>query len=168
MRANDIETPSTTPASEIRRTALTSRAHTRRWRLAVSCVLAIALAGCGGRSELAGADTAQEEQATAGGEVNGAAAQPALAFHGEDLALVESYHDDMAGLTQELSDAMTLGTGIDCDLASLLEDRICDLSDRICDIARRHPDNEGVTAKCSDGQDRCERAGDSVAESCRR
>ncbi len=56
--------------------------------------------------------------------------------------------------------------GPDCDTASGLRDRICDLSTRICDIAQRHPDDAEVRTRCQDASERCERARTDVEAAC--
>jgi hypothetical protein len=115
------------------------------------------LVGCGGAYS-----EGYEEGATQGGEV---APQPML-VQPEEAALIDNYPREMDDLAIQLDEAMPMTSALDCDAADRIKDRICELAGRICSIAERHPADESVGEKCTDGQARCERATNDVANRC--
>jgi len=139
----------------------------RNERTWIAYAVVVLLAGCGGArqttraSEGATPSPEASETATAGG-ADVMMVPPSV----EEQETVSSFDDDVATLEAELSEAMTLADGPDCDSAEDLRDSICDLSERICGISDRHPDWNDVAAKCEEGRDRCERARSDVSEHC--
>lgn len=112
-----------------------------RWLVAV--LAAVTIAGCGG------------------------AAQP----YPNDYD-VEPEREDPAALEQEqIQLDRQLGEELsrpepDCSAACSLSTRICELADRICGIVGRHSSDEGLAARCTDGNERCGSARERVAERC--
>jgi hypothetical protein len=84
----------------------------------------------------------------------------------EEAALIENYPREMDDLAIQLDEAMPMTSALDCDAAGRIKDRICELAGRICAISERHPADGSVREKCDDGQARCERATNDVANRC--
>jgi hypothetical protein len=90
-------------------------------------------------------------------------AEPEGPSEAEQLA---AYEEQLERSASELETASPLATGPDCPRACALAGQICELAERICVIARRHPDDAGPQARCTDGQSRCQRARSSVEARC--
>jgi hypothetical protein len=123
----------------------------------LSCTM---LAGCGGGYPA----PVNEDYGTAGGETT---APEMMMVEPEEAALVDRYPSEMNDLAIQLDEAMPESQSeLDCDMAGSIKDRICDLSARICSISERHPADESVRDKCTDGQARCARAERDVGARC--
>jgi hypothetical protein len=72
---------------------------------------------------------------------------------------------NIEGLTEALDRTLALATP-DCATGAVLRDQICDLSAAICRLSGERREDAELRARCTDAQNRCDRADHRVRAAC--
>ena len=126
----------------------------------IGLMVAMFLHGCGGGSASGMGVQTETEAGTEGGGDSGGDGMMVMSgveLSSEDQETVGDFDEAIASW-----DARMQNDPSGCSFACEMKERVCDLSERICDIAERHPGDGRLGSRCTDGRDRCARAGETV------